>query len=145
MIYSSRQPKSHIAFTDSNDRLTSLTPASDDPGWKDMITTDAIWITGVYNSDGDITSLTTDSWGEDGSFNLTSLAWSGGNGYCENDGGSPPNFQTWRLLVAYSLPAADGVTPIITQVLSKDQVVVASVELGAAALLPWDVSGMYPL
>lgn len=144
-VYNSLRPNDQATFSGSNALLTSVTPASDDSGWRDMITTDALWFTGVYGGPyvTELTSLTVNSWGKADSFNLTNGAWSEENGYCENDGGTPPVFQTWRKLVAWSVAGEDGDTPIITQVLKSDQLTRSVAIDGAGAIYPFDHSGGY--
>ena len=126
--------------------LSSTTPAPNDSGWKDMIAADAIWI-GIVFDDATpqaITSATIDSWGTGKDFDVTAAAWSGDNGYLEDDGNDPPKFQTCRKLIGYSYTDA-GNNRVIVQGIRQNQVLFDICEGGREAKYPMDHSGGYHL
>lgn len=136
-LYKSRRPNHKQAITGllSEDRTT---------GWFDLINNDAIWLGIIFDSAGEITSAQIDSWGTSGEFDVTADAWSGENGYCEDDGESPPKFQAARKLIAYTIAGEDG-KPIPHQVMSQHQILEDCVIDARYARLPIDYDGGYPL
>jgi|GEM_PF-2665765 len=144
VIYDSRLFKSFKP--DDKQTITGLlsenNPAPDDAGWIDMIASDAIWLTVVFDGDGIITSATVNSWGNDEEFDVEAAAWSGENGYIEDDGGDPAKFQTCRKLIGYSYPDQDG-NPVIVQGLRQHQVLIDICEGGKSAKYPIDHGGGY--
>lgn len=112
--------------------------------WFDAIANDAIWLGIVFNSSGNVISASIDSWGQSDDFDLTQSAWSGENGYCEDDGEDPPAHQASRKLIAYSVAGEDG-EPVLTQVMFRDQVLRDCNIDGRPARYPFDHEGGYPL
>lgn len=136
-VYGSLQPQgSKMSITGL---LSSDSPASDDAGWRDMDPNDVIWIT-LDNG-----SLTINSLGTGGTFSLNSSAWSGADGYIEDDGTGgggltpPAPFRTARKVIAWSV---DGT---ITQSITHHQVLREIVINGRWAQYFYDHSGGYPL
>lgn len=122
--------------------LTNPNPEPDDAGWIDMIASDAIWLTVVFDGDGIITSATVNSWGNGDDFDVEAAAWSNSNGYIEDDQGDPPKFQTCRKLIGYSYPDDDG-NPVIVHGLRQHQVIIDICEGGRSAKYPIDHGGGY--
>lgn len=116
--------------------------------WFPLIANDAIWLGITFDGSGNVTWAGIDSWGQGDDFDITQDAWSGENGYCEDDGSSgeeliPPH-QTSRKLIAYSV-AGDSGEPVLTQVMFHDQVLRDCLIDGRAARYPFDHEGGYPL
>jgi hypothetical protein len=112
--------------------------------WFDVIPNDAIWLGIVFDSGGEIVSASIDSWGQSDSFSVSASAWSGSNGYCEDDGGDPPSHQASRKLIAYTLADIGGF-PVVHQVMFRDQVLRDCNIDGRPARYPFDHEGGYPL
>jgi len=112
--------------------------------WFEAIGNDAIWLGIVFDAAGLVTSASIDSWGQGDDFDITKDAWSGENGYCEDDGGDPPVHQTTRKLIAYSV-AGDNGQPILTQKLKSDLLIYDGNKDGRPAKLVEEYSGGYPL
>lgn len=125
--------------------ITGLLNADQTSGWFDLIGNDAVWLGIVFNSARNPTSASIDSWGQGDLYTLTSLAWSGTNSYCEDDGSTTnPRHQTSRVLIATSLAGADG-KPIVTQRLFHDQTL-RDVSIDTrSARYPFSHQGGYPL
>lgn len=141
-LFKSLKPNDKQAITGL---LTNSNPAATDAGWIDMIGSDAIWLTVVFDDGGAITSATINSWGNGDQFDVTAAAWSGSNGYIEDDGAEEdPKFQTCRKLIGYSYPDDDG-NPVIVQGLRQHQVLIDICEGGKSAKYPIDHGGGYPL
>lgn len=116
--------------------------------WFDAIGNDAIWLGITFDGSGNVTWAGIDSWGQSDDFDITQPAWSGENGYCEDDGSSgeeliPPH-QTSRKLIAYTVAGGSG-EPVLTQVMFHDQVLRDCLIDGRAARYPFDHEGGYPL
>lgn len=141
-LFKSFRPNDKQAITGL---LSSSTPDPTDAGWIDMIASDAIWLTVVFDGDGIITSATINSWGNGDEFDVEAAAWSGSNGYIEDDGAEEePKFQTCRKLIGYSYPDEDG-NPVIVQGLRQHQVLIDICEGGKSAKYPIDHGGGYAL
>lgn len=112
--------------------------------WFPLLGNDAIWLGIVFDSLGAITYVGIDSWGQNKVFEIDELAWSGNDGYCEDDGGTPPVHQTSRKLIAYSVADDDG-NPVLTQVMFRDQVLRDVNIDGRPARYPFDHEGGYPV
>jgi hypothetical protein len=112
--------------------------------WFPLIGNDAIWLGVIFDENGEITFAQIDSWGSGDAFAVTQDAWSGENGYCEDDGGDPPAHQASRKLIAYSI-AGDSGEPVLTQVMFHDQVLRDVNIDGRPARYPFDHEGGYPL
>lgn len=112
--------------------------------WFDLIATDAIWLGIVFDGNGVPTFAGIDSWGKGDSFQINKDAWSGENGYCEDDGGSPAKFQTARKLIAITVAGDDG-KPVLEQKMFHDQVLEDFTENARYARLPVTYEGGYQL
>jgi hypothetical protein len=115
--------------------------------WFELIGNDAIWLGIVFDSDGSVTSASIDSWGQSDSFDLTQSAWSGEDGYCEDDEAEDiedAKHQTSRKLIAYSVAGDEG-EPILTQAMFHDQVLRDCNIDGRPARYPFDHAGGYPV
>lgn len=113
--------------------------------WFDLIGTDAIWLGIVFNISGTITSASIDSWGQGDDFEIDEDAWSGNNGYCEDDGEpSDPFHQTSRVLIARSEAGDDG-QPVLTQEMFHHQVLRDVNIDGRSAKYPFAHQGGYPV
>lgn len=136
-LYQSLKPNDKKAITGllSEDKTT---------GWFDVIGNDCIWLGIVFNTSGVITSANIDSWGQSDSFQIDKAAWSGDNGYCEDDGGTPKKHQTSRKIIAYTI-AGSGGQPILTQSMFKDQVLRNVCIDSRPAIYPFDHEGGYPI
>jgi len=136
-LYKSLRPNDKQAITGllSEDRAS---------GWFDLIGNDAIWLGIVFDSSGNVISASIDSWGQSDDFDITQSAWSGNNGYCEDDGNNPPVHQTSRKLIAYTIADDDG-NPVLHQVMFRDQVLRNVCIDGRPARYPFDHEGGYPL
>jgi hypothetical protein len=138
-LYDSPKPDDKISITG----LLPETVESDSEGWLDLMGNDAIWLTVCVDSAGETTSVTINSWKNGDDFDVTADAWSGNNGFCEDDGGDPAVFQTVRKLIGYSIADAAG-TPVVTQSITHDQLLRPVCVAGRPAQLLFDHSGGYP-
>lgn len=112
--------------------------------WFDVIGNDAIWLGVIFDGFGSVVSAQIDSWGQGDDFNISESAWSGNNGYCEDDGDTEnPVHQTSRKLIAYTIADDDGV-PIPTQAMFRDQVLRNMNIDGRPARYMFDHEGGYP-
>jgi hypothetical protein len=119
--------------------------AANAQGWFDMIPNDAIWLGITFDSSGSVTYAGIDSWGQSDSFQITKEAWSGEDGYCEDDGSTTnPVHQTSRKLIAYSVAGNNG-EPVLTQCMTRDQLLRNVCIDGRPARYPFDHEGGYPL
>ncbi len=112
--------------------------------WFAAIANDAIWLGITFDGSGNVTWAGIDSWGQSDDFDITKNAWSGENGYCEDDGADPPKHQTSRKLIAYSV-AGDSGEPVLTQVMFHDQLLRNVCIDGKPARYPFNHEGGYPL
>jgi hypothetical protein len=96
--------------------ITGLTTDTAAPAWRDLIPTDCIWLTVVFDTSGAVTSATINSYGESDDFDYTAAAWAGEDGYCEDDADPDyPRHQTSRIPLAYFFPDGDG-APVLSDV-----------------------------
>lgn len=130
-LYKSLQPNDKQAITGLNT-------------WFSLTNADAIWLGIVFASDGSCVSASIDSWGQGDSFQINKAAWSGNNGFCEDNGSDPRYHQTSRKLIAYTTADGDG-NPVLHQVMFHDQVLRLCNINGRAAQYPFDHEGGYPL
>ena len=99
-----------------------------------------IWLGITFTTAGVVDTSGIDSGGiSDAGFDLTKSAWSGDNGYCEDDGETVPTHQTSRKLIAY---VNNGV---VNQVMFHNQVLRNVCIDGRPARYPFDHEGGYPL
>lgn len=111
--------------------------------WFPTDTTDKIWLGITFDNTGEVTWAGIDSWEQGGDFDITQEAWSGSNGYCEDDGGTPPSHQTSRKLIAYI--TGSGASLEVNQVMFHDQMLRNVCIDGRPARYPFDHEGGYPL
>jgi hypothetical protein len=127
--------------------LTSATPTSTDAGWfnVDSTTPDAIWLELKYNtSTNDIDTASIKSWGNSDNFTLSADAWDVSDSqtpYIEGDGGTPLKFKYARKLIGFTTIVDSN--PVITQLMTRHQVVEAYAVLGRACFYPFDYQGGY--
>lgn len=92
--------------------ITGLTLITDtEPTWFALSPTDLIWLTMIFNYTlvDPLTSVTLNSYGRGDSFTSTVAAWSGNNGYCEDNGDTnDPIHQTSRIPIAFFFPDGTG-------------------------------------
>ncbi|MBU3720744.1 MAG: hypothetical protein FGM22_08310 [Burkholderiaceae bacterium] len=135
-LYKSLRPTDKVT-------ISGLLSADGASGWFDLIATDAIWLGIVFNSSGVVTAARIDSWGAGDDFDVTQVAWSGENGYVEDDDDPDnPVHQTSRKLIAYTVPDEAGV-PSLTQVMFRDQILRDVAIDGRPARYPFDHEGGY--
>ncbi len=127
--------------------ITGLLNEDRSTGWFNLTTDDAIWLGIVFDGSGNVTSATIDSKGGGETFDLTAEAWSGDDGYCEDDGNEDePKHQTSRKLIAYTTASAGTPsTPVVHQVMRCDQILRNVCIDGKPARYPFDHEGGYPL
>lgn len=126
--------------------ITGLLSEDQTTGWFDIISADAIWLGIVFDGSGTPVSVGIDSWGQGDSFEIDENAWSGNDGYCEDDGDAEaPVHQTSRKLIAYTMAGETGQPPVLTQVMFRDQVLRNVCIDGRPARYPFDHEGGYPL
>lgn len=131
-LYKSLRPNDKVAITGLDD-------------WFDLISNDAIWLGVTFDDSGEVDWVGIDSWGQTASFNIDENAWSGNDGYCEDDGESEdPKHQTSRKLIAYTVAGDEG-QPVLTQVMFHDQLLRDCNIDGRPARYPFDHSGGYPI
>ena len=81
--------------------------------WFDLIATDVIWLECTVASYA-ITESNVNSYGQgDAEFDPTAAAWTTG-GYVTDDGGSPPEQDAARVMLAYAYPGDAG-EPVLVQ------------------------------
>jgi hypothetical protein len=136
-LFNSLQPNDKFAITGllSEDLTT---------GWFNTNLNDFIWLGVVFDNTGEITSASIDSSGQDDTFNLDEAAWSGNDGYCEDDGEDAPIHQTSRKLIAYTVDIGFP-QPVVKQVLFSDQLLRAVCIDNRPARYPFAHEGGYPL
>lgn len=134
-LFDSLQPDDKLTITGllSEDRAT---------GWRDVIANDAFWLTVIFDSVGAVASATINSWGDGDEFNLDEPAWSGNDGYCEDDEGTPPVHQTSRILLAYTIAGSAG-QPVPWQLVTSHLVLRDVVIDARYARYPFPHSGGY--
>lgn len=104
---------------------------------------DKIWLGITFNKWGHVTWAGIDSSGSS-SFDLSANAWSGGDGYCEDDGSTTDPFhQTSRKLIAYITGSGGALE--VNQVMFHDQILRNVCIDGKPARYPFDHEGGYPL
>jgi len=111
VVYNSLKPSLGV---DDKLTITGLTLFTDEtPTWFPFLATDVIWLTIVFNNNAAINpTVTLNSYGKGDSFDYTEEAWSGENGYCEDngetEGANAFKHQTSRIALAFFFPDDDG-------------------------------------
>jgi len=122
--------------------IDGLLNANRTSGWFSLSPGGYIWLGILFDTDGTITDALIDN-SDENDFDLTKNAWSGENGYCEDDGDEDnPTHQASRKLIAYVVSGTSG--PILTQVMFRDDVLRDCAIDGRAARYPFDHEGGYP-
>lgn len=114
-------------------------------GWRKIIDWDIIWLTVIFsNSTDNGISCFINSLGQNDKFDLSVSAWSGKNGYIEDNGDTEnPLHQTSRKIIGYSTVNDSGGTEIV-QSIKFDQLLRLVIVQGRSATYPFDHSGGYP-
>lgn len=124
--------------------ITGLLDEDMGTGWFDLSPGGYIWLGIIFDEFGEIEDALIDN-SETEAFDITQHAWSGENGYCEDDEDEEnPVHQTSRKLIAYTISGESG-APVLYQVMFRDQVL-RNVNIdGRPARYPFDHEGGYPL
>ncbi|MFZ4597824.1 MAG: hypothetical protein ACOYNN_04190 [Terrimicrobiaceae bacterium] len=122
--------------------ITGLLSEDQTTGWFSLTSGGYIWLGITFDSTGAITTAAIDN-SDTETFDLTQPAWSGNDGYCEDDGETEPTHQTSRKLIAYIV--AGDPSPVLHQVMFHDQLLRNTCVDGRPARYPFDHEGGYPL
>lgn len=134
-LYKSKRPNDKQA-------ITGLLSEDQSTGWFTLSPGGYIWLGVTFDGTGEVTAAVIDN-SDENEYDLTAEAWSGNNGYCESDGGSPPVHQTTRKLIAYTVSGESA--PILTQTMTSNQVLLDGNENSRHWRYLEDWDGGYPL
>jgi hypothetical protein len=127
--------------------LNHPNPSEATEGWKDIDANDVIWLGVIFSSTGIIEGAYIDSLGGGDEFDITADAWSGENGFCEDDGtgedenGQAAPHQTTRKIIAYTKTVEDAL--VVVQSIRSHQIIRPTCVAGRPAQLLFDHSGGY--